>query len=201
MSLYLVPDMDFEAKAAFDKRFFAAIGRPMSDAGFEFVETLRQPSATQLRVRFSDDPETTHIMVVEDARVGVRYLEIYSEHSSERAERVHRILIEYIEPIDHRAYVERVGRDGLEDPSSLYTVAYSAPEVAVPETVALLRDRLGSTSAKTRMLVTALVGVLTWPELASLLRDAAAVETDERVRQGMVSVLRGLGAEGERRPE
>src|SRR5690606_35956857 len=111
---YLVPDLPFDSEDDFKKGFFGSLDE-LSEAGFEFVQSASSQSATQIIKRFSDDPETTHISVVEDHVPHLRYLELASEHD-DALQTVRAVLRRHLPIVDHDEIVSRTRTEGPASP-------------------------------------------------------------------------------------
>lgn len=190
---YLVPELPFIPDTDFKTAFFGSVDE-LSDAGFDFVQSASTESATQKKKRFSDEPETTHITVVEDHVPKVRYLEIASEDRAV-VDTVCSALRRHLPTVDHDELVRRVREEGPTDSLVFFTIAYSAPAVYRQQTFEVVVDGLLSELAEVRQHAAAAAGLLGWVELVDPLKAAERKERPGLAKKAMQDALRAFGVE------
>ena len=189
---YVVPDLPFENGGnEFSERFFQALDE-ISGQGSDFVETAHEETATQIKTRFSDDEEASHIQIWEDFVGKVRYFELASE-DERMLQTMRTALGKHFSFLVHADVLATARRDSATDPSIFYRVAYSAPSDFSQETFNVIRDGLEAQQEPVRTAAAAAAGLLGWAEFLPVLVERERAEPPGMAKRSMQDALRVFG--------
>lgn len=154
--------------------------------GFEFVESAYRESGSCRVTRFSDEPETSHIELWEDAVSEVRHLRLEAPDPAGLA-RLVGVLASHIPMASHEAFCASMGVSA--EPLLLYRIGYSAPTEPRAETVRIIGDALRSRSPELATAAAEVAGILGWEAfvepLTSLEKTAEAGPFRDAVRRAL----------------